>query len=1656
MADPRSYKGRWPPPRAPGVPHDAPLSPEDTTLLPGLTDEGPDDDELGRAPATTRPAPTPAADVEDVEVFGSSLSRAHSSGAYAALVAGAATPPPDARREALFPPLPEMSVDIWQAGLRALVSVPERVEPPWVDEAYWRDLGGLFIDELALVSESEPGRRLELTMSASRVAERLGDGEMALRLVDDALALAPDAPEAWRARARLCEGAGDTAGAHEAWRQLGARATDAEERETYAALDGEWTLARRGVLDGRGRSATLASIPDGPARSLAQAEIALLHGTPAEVAGALEQAAFGTGDAVGAALLEAAARFHEVGGDAAAAAEQRFVAARMDAGGAAPPLGRLRDAARRHPDEVEGELADLRHELGPSALGDAVARWAAALARARGDSEAAREILADAAGPSPSAALLRDRLDLDLLLGEPLDEDTLALARAHAPSPAAAVMLSLTEATALAGQGAVVDALERLGEGVRRMPDALPLALLAEELARGAEDASVRIPALELWLGVDPARRAAAALALVDAIDAAGPEEAGGDLAARAALQTAIEAAPASAIFWTTAARDARAGRVADAAATLKFGAELWAGSRLGAPLAERAAELLALISADAAVGELHGLASAGPGELERLLTIARGVARAGSSADRHAWLTDQASVLTDAETRAWWWIRRAQALAPGAGDERVACLDAALEKVPAHPVALALLLGEPTAPPARAPSALASAGAATENAGLRIAAAHLAALAGEGGVARDLAAELAAAQPGSAPAVELAIALARAGGGARAEAETVARLTSDVYVADDQQALRVAEALELLGEPERAADVLGRLVRGPLAAEALRALARLCDAPPGGGLPLEVFASPADRDAADAAGALGWLATAAEQGRPDEIVAALERDPPHEPAGGVDPLFLAALFEEAREGARASELLAAADAGGPARIAVIARVAASAVDPRTVARANERAAELVAAGGADTRAAAPYWRRAAAAHAARAAEGQADAPADEARCLRAAIAADPEHLPSFMALRRDAARRRDLAGTVEACAMEALVLRGREARVAVLLRAAALARHDDTSTAPPPHRRMRALGLFRQALELDPGNELAFAGLRALLEENAAHGELAQALAARVAAARNPFEITALRLARAELLAGPLGDRKGAKGELETILQKEPHHARALARLSDLEYEDGAYAEAGELYLRRAVVERAPEVLREVLLRLGRIYTRHVPDAKRAIGAYARVREHEPEDQAATHEALAALSDLYLQTGDAKSALAVTETLARLERDPARRLATLIRCGQLHERAGDLRQAGARFRAAADEAPRDVLAVGELARFLERTRDHAGRRALLDHAVGLLRHDVERGRFDLGTLRALVPFLQARGKTRAAAAAAQLLAATSEDAAERDAARGWAAAPARGRRLAALARPEIDERTFPPALAPGVRHVFRLVGPLLARGPADLARHGIERGARLARGQAARDIVDGVAVELGVPDVDVFVRPPGPAAGAPDGSSVRVEPSVRPAIVLAAELPGLGGHALRFAAARALRLVATHLDLVLAGSPADAGALLGGIIRQFVPDFRHAGVRDELLEVEAARIAKLLPRKLKPEVMPFAVESAGDFDLAAVYAAVRDGANAVGLLACGDLPAALAALLAGSGRTLTPTDLSRHAEALALVRFALSDDYDELAQAME
>jgi tetratricopeptide (TPR) repeat protein len=662
-------------------------------------------------------------------------------------------------------------------------------------------------------------------------------------------------------------------------------------------------------------------------------------------------------------------------------------------------------------------------------------------------------------------------------------------------------------------------------------------------------------------------------------------------------------------------------------------------------------------------------------------------------------------------------------------------------------------------------------------------------------------------------------------------------------------------------------------------------------------------------------------------------------------------------------------------------------------------------------------------------------------------------------------ALRRALVARGAAAEATGVCEREAEVLKGKDERIRVLMLAAdlaattvarpagALAAAADSGLTPlidvSPPRVARAVEPLRRILAIDPGHLGAFERLRAILAAGGDHAALAPALAARIAVATNPFEVAALRLARAELLAGPLSDAEAAKDELRAVLHKEPQHAKALSRLADLHYEGGAYGEAAELYLKRALAERSPERLREIFLRIGRIYTRHQHDAKRAADAYKRVLQLESDNR----EALVALAELLIEIGEAKNAVVVTGRLVELTTEIDARVPYLIRLGQLWEQAGDLRQAGAHFRRAADDAPRNLEALGEMVRHFDRTRDVPGRRALLDHALLLLRADLHAGKLDVEALRAVVHVMQWRGRATSAAAGAQLLAAVSSEAADRAGIVEGTAPPARGRRLFALSRPDVDERLFPAGLPSGVRNIFRIIGEPLAKSVGDLRRYELTRADRVPRGQGPREIIDPMAGEVGLKDLEVYVKP---ARVAAEPAWLAVEPGEPPALVLGAAILALGAPGIRFAAGRAVRLASTHLDLVQRGTPSQTGALIGGVVRQFVTDYRHPDVAADVMSAGAASVARVLSRRLRQEVMPFAIESAGELDLDALHEAVRDGANHVGLLASGSLPASLAVVLAVAGRTLTLAHVAHNPEALALLDFALSDGYDELARELE
>ena len=371
-------------------------------------------------------------------------------------------------------PLPEMDAEMWQAGIQAVVNVPDDVPPVWPTAEEWAAEARRYRTESALADDASASARLLL--GAARAFEQAGDVAQAERVCDEALQYDPNATDVLRVRARLAEGRGEFDDAHALWAHMATAMQSADERATYGATTAEWTLARGGKLPPVARQA----IPAGPARALAQAEEALRVGAPGDVANALADAGRAVGGALGAALLDQAARCREAARDRVAASAERAEAVKLDPD--APPSlpARLRDAARADERKVQPLLDELG--AGPDGvLSTALARWSAAVATRLGDKKRAA-VLREGLAPVTAAAA-RDRIDQEAANGAPLDPASLERLRGGITGAAGVAVLTWIEAGNHARRGEIAAATALMGQAIGENADAIPLGLLAQQIA---------------------------------------------------------------------------------------------------------------------------------------------------------------------------------------------------------------------------------------------------------------------------------------------------------------------------------------------------------------------------------------------------------------------------------------------------------------------------------------------------------------------------------------------------------------------------------------------------------------------------------------------------------------------------------------------------------------------------------------------------------------------------------------------------------------------------------------------------------------------------------------------------------------------------------------------------------------------------------------------------------------------------------------------------------------------------------------------------------------------------------------------------------------------------------------------------------------------
>ena len=409
----------------------------------------------------------------------------------------------------------------------------------------------------AELAESAPRKRPRCRWPRHGPRSGPAMAEAADALYEQARAQAPDAPDVLRAAARRAEGEGDFEAAPcprgSGWR----RSPRPPPRARFTPCS-----PPNGASGGRERcrGAARDAIPAGPARALALAESGLAAGATADVALRVRRGRHRDWGPVGAVLLEQAARFSENGRD------------RRPGGRAAPggPRARSRSGADR---ARSASRHRPRRSRGGGRAGSPISpqasppprRWRGPRAGRRRGSPAGpgtrRWRGRCSADSPPSTATGRARLH------RPRHRDrraarspSLARLRADAPTGAGAATLAWLEAEsrpakASGGPPWPSSAAPSSSPRTRSPWPSSPRRSPRRQPTTGAGD-GVRSLAAR-----DPARRADAALALAGARAALADE--GSPLAARAALQTAIEAAPGSALFWTVAAADARAGRKA-------------------------------------------------------------------------------------------------------------------------------------------------------------------------------------------------------------------------------------------------------------------------------------------------------------------------------------------------------------------------------------------------------------------------------------------------------------------------------------------------------------------------------------------------------------------------------------------------------------------------------------------------------------------------------------------------------------------------------------------------------------------------------------------------------------------------------------------------------------------------------------------------------------------------------------------------------------------------------------------------------------------------------------------------------------------------------------------------------------------------------------
>jgi tetratricopeptide (TPR) repeat protein len=608
-----------------------------------------------------------------------------------------------------------------------------------------------------------------------------------------------------------------------------------------------------------------------------------------------------------------------------------------------------------------------------------------------------------------------------------------------------------------------------------------------------------------------------------------------------------------------------------------------------------------------------------------------------------------------------------------------------------------------------------------------------------------------------------------------------------------------------------------------------------------------------------------------------------------------------------------------------------------------------------------------------------------------------------------------------------------AMVCQAPAERAASLYRAATLWLSLDDQAGRDEGRR-----LLEAVAAIDPDHEDTFERLKAIYLASGAKNELADLLDARLQRVEDPAQRIELEVLRGRVLA-EAGAAAEARAALEAAIQANPDNPAALSAFADVcaAEQDWPAVEQALIGLGRLVSDPAGQA--DIYVRLGNLYSDHVPNPERAELAYQEVLKHVPEQG----EARRKLVDLYLQGGDVTRAFEQQKALIDASKSPKEQCTHVVRLAEIYETAGDLKQAEATLVKARRTFSKEHAAMTALYHFYRRNGQDPAADKLLERAAAEVRRGLGAGRFEPALFGMVVAVAELRGQPETAEIAAATLAAIEGEVTTLE---GFGLA-AGGAQLDPYLAPDIFSEPF--------RALLRSTGSLLELAvPLDL---GALRAKPLSDTHAElAEITVELATAYGVPDVQLFSS----NALGPICIPACTEP---PAILFGVPLLEVDQYEPReFLIHRALKLLQTRTAALARTAPIDLWPLIAAFLKLHSPSFSPQGVDPRRFEQYHKVMSERAPAP-DPRTSTAAGEVIGGIGnrASSLNTVAASWGSRTALLAMGDPYVALLGVAWALGTPQGPPPagpdrvkwISRKAEARDLIVFSVSDVYAQARQ---